>query len=54
MKTGKTYWGIEPVEGREKRREHIGGEREVALVERGNCMGCLENQCLSIFRDTNQ
>jgi hypothetical protein len=39
MKTGKTYRGKEPVGGREKQREWIRGEREVALVERGNGMG---------------
>jgi hypothetical protein len=39
MKTGKTYWGIEPVRERESRLEER--EREVALVERGNGAGCL-------------
>jgi hypothetical protein len=36
MKTGKAHWGKEPVGGREKQGEWIRGEREVALVERGN------------------
>ncbi len=46
MKRGKTYWGIEPVrEGeREREREQIRGEREVALVERGNGMGCFDHR----------
>jgi hypothetical protein len=39
MKTGKTYWGIGQGGGREKQREQIRGEREVAFVERGNGMG---------------
>ncbi len=39
MKTGITYWGI----GREKQREHIRGEREAALVERGKVMA--RNDC---------
>jgi hypothetical protein len=39
MKTGKTYWGIGKVGGRERQRERIRGEREVALVERGNSVG---------------
>jgi hypothetical protein len=39
MKTGKIYWGIGQTGGREKQREPIRGEREVALVERGNGMG---------------
>jgi hypothetical protein len=36
MKTGKTYWGIVQLGGRESARERIRGKREVALVERGN------------------
>ena len=36
MKTGKTYWGIEQVGGREKQREQVRGDRKVTLVERGN------------------
>jgi len=39
MKTGETYWGIEPVGGREKQNECIRGERDVGLVERGNSVG---------------
>ncbi len=42
MKTGKTYVGIGQVGGREKQRERIRGEREVALVEKGNGMGWLD------------
>jgi hypothetical protein len=36
MNTGRV---IEPIRGREKQREQIRGEREVALVERENGMG---------------
>jgi hypothetical protein len=43
MKTGKTCRGKEPVEEREKQRELIKGEREVALVERGNGVGCFDH-----------
>jgi hypothetical protein len=39
MKTGKTYWGIGQVREREKQREQIRREREVALVERRNGVG---------------
>jgi hypothetical protein len=37
--TGKKYRGIGQAGGREKPREQIRGEREVALVERGNGVG---------------
>ncbi len=39
MKTGKTYWGIGQIREREKQREWIRREKEVALVERRNGMG---------------
>jgi hypothetical protein len=38
MKTGKTYQCDRATE-KEREREWIRGEREVALVERGNGMG---------------
>ncbi len=47
METGKTYWEIEPVGGREKQREWIRGERErereVARVGRGNGVSCFDH-----------
>ncbi len=43
IKAGKTYWGIGQSGGREKQREWIKREREVALVERGN--GMSRNDC---------
>jgi hypothetical protein len=39
MKTGETYRGTEQVREKERQREHIRGEREVALVERENGVG---------------
>jgi hypothetical protein len=39
MKTGETYWGMEPIGGREKQREWIRGERDIVLVESGNGVG---------------
>jgi hypothetical protein len=39
MKTRKTFLRIGQIGGREKQREWIRGEREVALVERGNGVG---------------
>jgi hypothetical protein len=41
MKTGKMYWGIGQVRGRERERvrEQIRGEREVVLAERRNAVG---------------
>jgi len=57
MKTGKTFPGIGQIGGRVKQREWIRGEREVALVERGNGVGRNDrrrNRRLSIFRDANQ
>jgi hypothetical protein len=57
IKIGKTYRGIWPAGGREKQREQIKREREVALVERGNGIGRNDhwwNQHLSIFRNRNK
>jgi hypothetical protein len=39
MKKDTTYWGIGQVGEREKQREQIRKEREVALVERRNGVG---------------
>jgi hypothetical protein len=39
MKNSKMYQGIGQIGGREKQREQIRGEREVALVERVNGVG---------------
>jgi hypothetical protein len=36
METGKTYWRIGQVGGREKEKEQIRGKREVVMMERGN------------------
>ncbi len=41
MQMGKTYCGRGQMGGREKQREWITGEGEVALVESGNGMGKL-------------
>ncbi len=57
MKTGKTYQGIWQVGGREKHRERIRGEREIALVRRGKGVGwfwLLVKSTPENFRDTNQ
>jgi hypothetical protein len=43
MKRGKTYRGKGLRGGREKQREQIRGEREVALVREGNGMGRNDN-----------
>jgi hypothetical protein len=43
MKIGKTYRGIGQGGGREKQREQIRGEREVAMVREGNGMGRNDN-----------
>jgi len=43
MKTGKKYRGMGQAGGWEKRREQIRGEREVALVKRGNVVGCFDH-----------
>jgi|CryBogDrversion2_11_1035321.scaffolds.fasta_scaffold272117_1 hypothetical protein len=47
MKTGKIYWGIGQVGGREKQNEQIRGETEVALGERGNGMGTFSTLSLN-------
>jgi hypothetical protein len=66
METGKTCWGIEQIEKKERQREKgLGRERDNDSGERENGMGWREkmalvdltvglNQHLSIFRNVNQ